>query len=146
MSALCLAGLNCTLLLESECSPLLQTASDESCCLCAVLCSGCFPLFCVLCLLHCSVVCGKSAAGFPVLEWKCLCGVKSYWDFDSEVVLTCLPQIQPCSVFERGFASVVTVRCVCPLVMRTFSNVWCLKGWVLNTDRCHSWTLLLFVV
>lgn len=61
---LCLSGLNCTLLLESECS-LLQTPTDESSCLCPVLSEACcLPLLSVLCLMHHSVVCVNSASTF----------------------------------------------------------------------------------
>lgn len=62
---LCLSGLNCTLLLESECSSLLQTPTDESSCLCPVLSEACcLPLLSVLCLMHHSVVCVNSASTF----------------------------------------------------------------------------------
>ena len=62
---LCLSGLNCTLLLESECSSLLQTPTDESSCLCPVLSKACcLPMLSVPCLMYRSVVCVNSASTF----------------------------------------------------------------------------------
>lgn len=69
---LCLSGLNCTLLLESECSSLLQTPTDESSCLCPVLSKACcLPMLSVPCLMYRSVVCVNSASTFH--------GVTVFW-------------------------------------------------------------------